>query len=64
MKFTERAIVQLINDGRKLDGTQFCFVHEKNTTDANFLVRQLQENLSPIWRKLLIESHALLSGGL
>ncbi|WP_347046853.1 RNA-directed DNA polymerase, partial [Escherichia coli] len=43
MKVTERVIAQLIRDRIDIDKMQFGFVPGRGTTDAIFLVRQLQE---------------------
>lgn len=43
MKVAERVITQLISKMVSLDKIQFGFVPRRSTTDALFLVKQLQE---------------------
>ena len=48
MKFVEGIINTLIGDLIDIDEMQFAFVPGRVTTDAIFIVRQLQENYLPM----------------
>ena len=74
MKVLERVVEGLIRQRVEIDEMQCGFMSGRGTTDAIFIVRQLQEkhlaankplctwSLST-WRKHMIEFHGMSSGG-
>ena len=74
MKVLERVIERRVRNIVKIDSMQFGFMAGKSTTDAIFIVRQLQRNIWQgiknfgwllwIWRRLLIEFPVMWFGGL
>ena len=74
MKVLERLVERKVKSKGTLDSMQFGFTSGKGTTDAIFIVRQMQEKYLarrksygwPLWtwRRLLIECHVKWSGGL
>ena len=70
MKVLERLMEGLIRQRVEIDEMQCGFMSGRGTTDAIFIVRQLQEKhlaankpLYMAWRKYLIEFHGMSSGG-
>ena len=73
MKILERGIVVKLGDVVYIDDMQFGFMTGRGTTDAIFIVRQLQEkHLAKnqdlwmeiwIWRKLSIGFRGMFCGG-
>ena len=73
MKVFERVMDKKIRSIVKLDDMQFGFTPGKSTTDAIFIVRQIQEKfiskkktfgwLLLIWKRHLIEFHERCCGG-
>ena len=79
MKVLERVVEGLIRQRVEIDEMQCGFMSGRGTTDAIFIVRQLQEKHlaankplycysdstwpSSTWRKHLIEFHRMSSGG-
>ena len=73
MKVLERVVEGLIRQRVEIDEMQCGFMSGRGTTDAIFIVRQLQEKhlaankplymASFTWRKHLIEFHGMSSGG-
>ena len=73
MKVLERVVEGLIRQRVEIDEMQCGFMSGRGTTDAIFIVRQLQEKHlaanKPLymafatWRKHLIEFHGMSSGG-